>query len=163
MPADNVTPFRRPPRRVVQKQQQGGMGFNTHRGKAVLVQLLTLATYASAYFFPFPPPPGAPIILLIASCFSLAFALGAAALAMQNRYDAMPWAATHHEHAVRTLFIGFAIWTLSSALTYISTAFFVVAHYTHIAVLIWAGVRAAVGMVLALMRRPVWHPRGWLV
>ena len=116
MPADNVTPFRRPPKRVQKKQQQGGIGFKTHRGKAVLVQLLTLATYVSAFLFPFPAPPGAPIELLLASCISLALALAAVALAMPNRYDAMPWAATHHEHALRTLIIGFAIWTIGGAL-----------------------------------------------
>ena len=34
---DNVTPFRRPKLRPVAPQQGGGMGFRTHRGKAVLV------------------------------------------------------------------------------------------------------------------------------
>ena len=159
----NVTPFRRPPRRVAQKQQQGGMGFKTHRGKAVLVQLLTLATFACAFFFPFPPRPGMPFEIVVASCVSLALAFGAIALASPNRYDGMPWAATHHEHAIRTLLIGFVIWTLASALTYISGSLGDVAHIIHIAVVIWAVVRSSVGAVLAFMRRPIWHPRGWLL
>jgi uncharacterized membrane protein len=163
MPSDNVTPFRRPPRRVQQKQQQGGLGFKTHRGKAVLIHILTLVTYALAYFFPFPAPPGSPIILVVASCISLAFAFMAIALAMPNRYDGMPWAATHHEHAIRTLFIGFAVWTLSSALSYINGALIVVAIYAHLAVLAWVAIRSGVGMVLALMRKPIPHPRGWLL
>lgn len=139
------------------------MGFKTHRGKAVLVQLLTLATYVCAFLFPFPSPPGTPIMVVIVSCFSLAFALAAVALAMPNRYDAMPWAATHHEHAIRTLMIGFAIWTLASALTYISGSLSFVAFYTHIAIVIWAVARSSVGVVLAFMRRPIWHPKGWLL
>jgi uncharacterized membrane protein len=159
----NVTPFRRPPRRIVQKQQQGGMGFKTHRGKAVLVQLLTLATYVCAFFFPFPPLPGVPLVVAIASCISLALAFGVVALAMPNRYDAMPWAATHHEHAIRTLLIGFVVWTLASALTFITGAFGIVAYFAHIAVLIWAVVRSGAGVALALLRRPVWHPTGWLL
>ena len=162
MPADNVTPFRRPPKRVRQKQQPGGIGFKTHRGKAVLVQLLTLATYVSAFLFPFPAPPGAPIELLLASCISLALALAAVALAMPNRYDAMPWATTHHEHALRTLMIGFAIWTIGGALGFVNGALIIVGFYVRIAVMIWATIRAGVGLVLALMRRPVWNPKGWL-
>jgi uncharacterized membrane protein len=162
MPADNVTPFRRPPKRV-QKRQQGGMGFKSHRGKAVLVQLLTLATFVSAFLFPFPSPPGVPLEIVIASCISLALALVTVVLATQNRYDAMPWATTHHEHALRTLLFGFAIWTFASALTYVNGIFVVVAVYVHIAVVIWAVIRSGVGIVLALMRRPVWNPKGWLL
>jgi uncharacterized membrane protein len=162
MPTDNVTPFRRPPKRV-QQRQQGGMGLKSHRGKAVLVQLLTLATFVLAFFFPFPPPPGSPIAIIVASCISLALAFGAVALAMQNRYDAMPWATTHHEHALRTLVVGFALWTLASALTYISGALVVVAIYAHLAIAIWGVIRSGVGVVLALMRRAVWNPKGWLV
>ena len=162
MPSDNVTPFRRPPKRVQQKQQPGGM-FKTHRGKAVLVQLLTLATYVAAFLFPFPSPPGAPIQVVLASCVSLALALAAVALAMPNRYDAMPWATTHHEHALRTLIIGFAIWTIGSALSFVNGALIIVGFYTRIVVVIWAVIRAGVGLVLALMRRPVWNPKGWLL
>lgn len=161
MPSDNVTPFRRPtPKRP---QQQGGLGFKTHRGKALLVHLLVLAAYACAFFFPFPAPPGAPIVLVIASCISLALAFAAIALAMPNRYDAMPWAATHHEHAIRTLMIGFVLWTLSSALTYVSPALAFIAFWAHLAILLWVAVRSCVGLVLAAMRKPIPHPKGWLL
>lgn len=162
MPADNVTPFRRPPKRPTAPQQRGGMGLKTHRGKAVLVHLLTLATYVCAILFPFPPPLGAPITLIIASCVSLALALGAVALAMSNRYDGMPWAVTHHEHALRTLVIGFVIWSLASALTLILAELAVVAVVAHIIVALWAAVRAIGGIVLAVMRKPIGNPRGWL-
>jgi uncharacterized membrane protein len=161
MPSDNVTPFRRPkPKRP---QQQGGLGFNTHRGKAVLVHLLTIATYICAFLFPFPAPPGSPIILIVASCISLALALVAVTLAMPNRYSGMPWATTHHEHAIRTLLLGFVIWTLSSALTYVSAVFAPVAFWTHVVIAIWAILRAIVGLVLSFQRKPISNPRGWFV
>jgi uncharacterized membrane protein len=82
---------------------------------------------------------------------------------MPNRYEAMPWASTHHEHALRTLVIGFAVWTVASALTFVNGALSVVAIYVHVAVVIWAVIRSAVGIVLALMRRPIWNPKGWLL
>ncbi|MFT3729217.1 MAG: hypothetical protein QM759_15450 [Terricaulis sp.] len=162
MPSDNVTPFRRPPKRVQQKQQQG-FGFKTHRGKAVLVQALTIATYAWAYFFPFPPPPDAALQMWVFSSFTFALALAALSLAMSNRYDAMPWAATHHEHALRTLVFGFIVWSIADALTYISGALMVVAWYVHLAVLAWVAIRTVIGLGLALLRRPIPRPRGVLI
>jgi uncharacterized membrane protein len=161
MPADNVTPFRRP--KPQRPQQGGGMGFRTHRGKAVLVQLLTLVTFVCAFLFPFPSPPGTPLVLVLASCVSLALAFITISLAMANRYDGMPWAATHHEHAIRTLIIGFVIWTLGMSLTYIHGSLIVVAFYVKLAVMIWAILRTGVGIVLAIMRRPVWNPKGFLL
>ena len=125
-------------------------------------ETVTLATYVSAFLFPFPAPPGAPIQLVLASCVSLALALAAVALAMPNRYDAMPWAATHHEHALRTPMIGFAVWTIGGALGFVNGALVIVGFYVRVAVVIWATIRAGVGLVLALMRRPVWNPKGWL-
>lgn len=159
--SDNVTPFRRP--KPVRPQQRGGLGFKTHRGKVLLVHLLTIATYVSAFLFPFPAPPGSPIILVIASCISLALAFATIALAMPNRYEGMPWASTHHEHAIRTLIIGFVLWTLSSALTYINAAFFAVAFWSHLIIMIWAIARAGAGLVLGVMRKPIPNPRGWIV
>lgn len=161
MPSDNVTPFRRP--KPVRPQQKGGLGFSTHRGKAVLVHLLTIGTYVCAFFFPFPPPPTSPIVLYIAGCFTFALAIIAVTIAMPNRYTGMPWATTHHEHAIRTLLIGFVLWTLSSALTYISSVFGIVAFWAHIVIMLWAILRSGVGVVLALMRKPIRNPRGWLL
>jgi uncharacterized membrane protein len=159
--SDNVTPFRRP--KPQRPQQRGGLGFQTHRGKAVLVQLLTLITYVCAFLFPFPPPPGTPLVLLLASCLTLALAFATVALAMPNRYDGMPWAATHHEHALRTLIYGFVVWTLGSALTYIHGSLLVVSFYVKLIVVIWAVLRSGVGLALAVMRKPVWNPKGWLL
>ncbi|HYE87542.1 MAG TPA: hypothetical protein VEA16_14365, partial [Vicinamibacterales bacterium] len=45
---DNVTPFRRPKPRPVAPQQGGGLGFKTHRGKVVLVHVLTLIAFVAA-------------------------------------------------------------------------------------------------------------------
>ena len=152
MPSDNVTPFRRPPKRV-QQRQQGGLGFKSHRGKAVLVHLLTLTAFALDFVFP----------TGIESYIGMAVGLGAAFLAYSNRYDAMPWAATHHEQVFRTLLLGFSIWTIASAMTFINGALGVVAVYIHLAIIVWAAIRSGVGLVLALMRRPIWHPKGWLL
>ena len=161
MPSDNVTPFRRP--KPVRPQQKGGLGFSTHRGKAVLVHLLTVGTYVCAFFFPFPPPPGSPIVLYVAGCITFALAIIAVTVAMPNRYAGMPWATTHHEQAIRTLLIGFVLWTLSSALTYISSIFGIVAFWGHIVIMLWAILRSGLGVVLAVMRKPIRNPRGWLL
>lgn len=158
--SDNVTPFRRP--KPVRPQQKGGLGFSTHRGKAVLIHLLTIGTYVCAFFFPFPPPPGSPIVLYVAGCITFALAIIAVTIAMPNRYAGMPWATTHHEHAIRTLLIGFVLWTLSSALTYISSVFGIVAFWAHVVIMLWAILRSGVGVVLAFMRKPIRNPRGLL-
>lgn len=152
MPSDNVTPFRRPPKRVQQKQQEG-FGFKTHRGKAMLVQLLTIAAFALNLAFPAPPE----------SYIGMAVAVGGFLLAYANRYTGMPWAMTHHEHAVRTLMIGYAIWTIASLLPMIYPPLMVVTFYIQIAVSIWALIRAVIGFVLAAMRRPIPNPRGILI
>ncbi len=161
MPSDNVTPFRRP--KPVRPQQKGGLGFSTHRGKAVLVHLLTIATFVCAFFFPFPPEQDAPFYLYVASCISFALAIIAVTIAMPNRYSGMPWATTHHEHAIRTLLIGFVIWSLASALLYISMALYPVKFWIQIVVMLWALIRSGVGLVLAFMRKPIGNPRGWLL
>jgi uncharacterized membrane protein len=76
----------------------------------------------------------------------------------------MPWANTHHEHALRTLIIGYSIWILASLLTLAGVgALVTIVIYIKLAVLLWAGVRALIGLVLAVMRRPIPNPRGWLV
>ncbi len=135
--SDNVTPFRRPPKRPVAPQQSGGWGFKTHRGKVVLVHLLTL--------------------------IGLIVAIAAVVLAYSNRGEAMPWANTHHEHALRTLVIGYAVWVVGSLLTLINGALFTIALFIQLGVLIWAAIRAGIALVLGIMRRPLWNPRGWLV
>jgi uncharacterized membrane protein len=148
--ADNVTPFRRrPPPKPVQR----GGGITSHRGKAILVQLLTLAAFGLSFVFPAPP----------LSYLAMAVAIAGIAVAISNRAEAMPWAQTHHEHAMRTLVIGYVIMTLASLLTFISGALVVVYFYVQIAVLIWVAIRAGVGLVLAIMRRPIWNPRGPLL
>src|SRR5262245_11659306 len=107
--SDNVTPFRRPPKRAPAPQQKGGMGFKTHRGRAVLVQVLTLAAFALNFFFTTAP----------LSFIGMAVGIAAAFIAVSNRDAGMPWANTHHEHALRTLIIGYSIWVLASLLSYI--------------------------------------------
>lgn len=153
MSRDNVTPFRRPPPKPVAPQRGEGFGFNTHRGKAALVQLLALAAFALNLVWRAPP----------LSFVALAVGVAAALLAFSNRGQAMPWANTHHEHAIRTLIIGYSIWVLAGLLTYISPFLSLATFFIQIAVAIWAGVRTLVGLVLALMRRPINNPYGWLI
>jgi uncharacterized membrane protein len=152
MPSDNVTPFRRPPKRV-QKRQQGGLGLKSHRGKAMLVHVLTLAAFALDLVFP----------TGIEAYLGMAVGIGAAFLAYSNRYDGMPWAATHHEHVFRTLLFGYSLWTIASAVTFINGTLGIVAVYVHLAIIAWAFIRSGVGLVLAMMRRPIWHPKGLLL
>jgi len=101
----------------------------------------------------------------------LGLGIAAAVIAYTSRPEAMPWAATHHEQALRTLFIAFAITTLltlpslviSRDATAVMSGFMLIYFWANIIVAIWAGVRALVGLVLAGMRRPTFNPRGWLV
>jgi uncharacterized membrane protein len=154
MPADNVTPFRRPPpKRPVAPQQPGGWGFKTHRGKVVLAHLLTITAFALNVLFRFPP----------LSFLGLAVGVAAGFFVLANRGAAMPWANTHHEHALRTLIIGYSIWALASALTLISSALLTVTLVAQLAIALWALVRAAIALVLGVMRRPIPHPHGWLI
>ncbi|MEZ6022952.1 MAG: hypothetical protein R3C16_05965 [Hyphomonadaceae bacterium] len=160
----NVTPFRRPPPRPVRPQQEGGLGFKTHRGKAVLVQLLTVAAFLLnflPYVLNFLAIGGVPRIAL--ELPGMVAGIAGALVAVTNRGQGMPWAATHHEHALRTLIIGWSIWILGSLLSYIHMALGVGTIFVHLGVAIWAVVRASIGLVLAAMRRPIQHPHGWLV
>jgi uncharacterized membrane protein len=149
---DNVTPFRRPPPKPVRPQQEG-WGFKTHRGKAVLGHLLTLAAFALNFALRMPP----------LSFIGLAVGILAVLLVYSNRGAAMPWANTHHEHALRTLIIGYSIWVVGSLLTLINGALFTITLYIQLGVLIWAGLRALIGLVLAILRRPIPHPHGWFI
>lgn len=151
MSHDNVTPFRRP--KPARPQQSGGVGLKTHRGKVVLVHLLTIAAFALNVFLRMPPW----------SLLGTAVGIAAIALAFSNRGQAMPWANTHHEHAVRTLVIGYAIWVLASMLGYVHGALAFITFYVQLAVAIWAALRAAIALVLGVMRKPVPNPHGWLI
>ncbi|MGE0595760.1 MAG: hypothetical protein AB7P07_05320 [Hyphomonadaceae bacterium] len=148
---DNVTPFR--PRRPTPKPVQRSGGVSSHRGKAVLVQALTLTAFVMSFFMP-----AAPL-----SYLAMAVGIAAAAIALSNRADAMPWATTHHEHALRTLIGGYAIWVLATLLGFINGSLVVVTIYIHIAVLIWVAIRAGIGLVLAVLRKPISNPRGPLL
>lgn len=167
---DNVTPFRRPKPRPVAPQRGGGMGFKTHRGKVVLVHVLTLIAFIAAIS-------GSPFVAMLFADPSAAFigqvrmvgwivgmvaAIAAAIIAYSNRGAAMPWANTHHEHALRTLVIGYAIWTLASLLTYVHGVLAIATIFIQAGVFIWAALRALVALVLGAMRKPIPNPRGWL-
>ena len=168
MPTDNVTPFRRPPK-PVRPQQQGGWGFKTHRGKAMLVQALTFIAFAINLL-----AAAAGMLLLPAASFlvqsqvvfwivGMGISIAAALVAIANRDQGMPWATTHHEHALRTLIIGYAIWTLGGLLAYIHGSLFIATMFIQLAVAIWAGLRALIGLVLAFSRKAIPNPRGWFV
>jgi uncharacterized membrane protein len=161
MSHDNVTPFRRPPPRPVRPQQSGGMGFKTHRGKAILVHALTILCFV------LPIAIGGQIMQFV----GLGLGIAAGVIAFSSRGETTPWAATHHEQALRTLIIAFAITTVLSlpSLVLPRDAVSVMQWYTliylwgSIVVMIWAGLRALIGLVLASMRKAVPNPRGWLV
>ena len=158
---DNVTPFR--PRRPPQKPKGGGLNIQSHRGKAVLAQTLTLAAFVLTAIWPLPP----------LSYFGLAVAVAAVAVAVSNRGQSMPWASTHHEHALRTLLFGYTVTVLVSVTGLllppgmtppdVTAAVGLMQIWTPRIVLIWAGIRSGVGIVLAIMRRPIWHPTGLLL
>jgi uncharacterized Tic20 family protein len=161
MPADNVTPFRRPPPKPVRPQQQG-WGLKTHRGKAVLVHVLTIACFV----VPFVLPLGG-----IERFVGMGLGIAAGVIAYTSREGATPWAATHHEQALRTIVFAFVFTTLLSlpglviprSATDIMVWYSLIMFWGSIVVLIWAGIRALVGLVLAGMRKPVFNARGWLV
>lgn len=150
--ADNVTPFR--PRRPPPKPVRRGGGLSSHRGKAVLAHVLTLAAFGLSLLLVLPSP---------FNLISMAVGIAAAALALANRAEAMPWAQTHHEHALRTLIVGYAIWIIASLLLSLFGPLAVAIPFVRFGVLIWAGVRSGVGLVLAVMRKPIPHPRGVLL
>jgi len=152
MSHDNVTPFRRPPKRPAVRQQ-GGLGLKSHRGKVVLAHLLTIAAFVLNFFLTTAPW----------SFLSLAVAIAAVVLVYSNRGEAMPWANTHHEHALRTLIIGYAINILASLLGLISGALIVVSFYVTLGVTVWAVLRAAIALVLGVLRKPIPNPHGWLI
>jgi uncharacterized membrane protein len=151
--SDNVTPFRRPPKRPIAPQQSGGLGFKTHRGKVVLGHLLTIAAFVLNVIFRAPP----------LSFLGLAVGIGAAVLVYTNRGAAMPWANTHHEHALRTLIIGYSIWALAGALLLINGALLTITIYAQLAIALWALIRAVIALVLGVMRKPIPNPHGWLI
>ena len=148
MPSENVTPFR--PRRPQPRPVHRGGGVKSHRGKAVLTHVLSLAAFGLSFLWPAPPM----------SYLATAVGVAAVAIAFSNRADAMPWAQTHHEHALRTLMIGYAVWVLSGLLAFISAGLLTITFWTRIAVLAWVAIRAGVGLVLAVLRRPIPNPRG---
>jgi uncharacterized membrane protein len=163
--SDNVTPFRRP--KPVRPQQQGGWGFKTHRGKAMLVQFLSLI----AFLLNFAGAAAGQLLLPLSGfdvsqartvlwIVGIAVSVAAVIVALSNRDQGMPWANTHHEHALRTLFIGYAIWTLGSLLGYIHSVLTVITIFVQLGVAIWAILRTLIGLVLAMGRKPIPHPRG---
>jgi hypothetical protein len=163
MSRDNVTPFRRPPKRPVAPQQQGGIGLRTHRGKAVLVHVLTLTSLALPWLLAG--------VLPFVGLLAMGVGIAAGLIAISSRGDAMPWAATHHEQCLRTLVIYFAITTLVQLPSFVlppGTADQIrgvligIVFWGGLIALIWAGLRALIALVLAVLRKPVPHPRGWL-
>lgn len=151
MPSDNVTPFRRP--KPVRPQQQGGLGIKTHRGKVLLEHLLTIAAFALNVVFRVAPW----------SFIGLVVAIAAVVIVYSNRGAAMPWANTHHEHALRTLIIGYSLWVLASLLVLINGSLIMITIYLQLAIALWAVVRAVIALVLGVMRKAIPNPRGWLI
>lgn len=138
------------------------MGLTTHRGKAVFVHVLTLACFGVQFV----------VGGQLGSLIGIGLAIAAGVIAFSNRYDAMPWATTHHEQALRTLIIAFVITTLISLPTLVipSATLLSIYHiygpivfWANVIVLIWVLIRSGVGLVLAILRKPIPNPRGWLI
>jgi uncharacterized membrane protein len=151
MPSDNVTPFRRP--KPVRPQQQGGLGIKTHRGKVVLAHLLTIGAFVANFTLR-----GLPWSLI-----GLVVGVAAVLIVYSSRGTAMPWANTHHEHALRTLIIGYALWMLAGLLVMINSSLAVATIFIQLGIAIWAVLRAIVALVLGVMRKPIPNPRGWFI
>lgn len=145
---DNVTPFR--PRRPNQPQRPG-FDLQRPQHKVFLVHALTLATFAVYGFFT------TPITYL-----GLGLGVAAVAIAASNRAQGMPWAATHHEFALRTVLIAGAVWMLSGLLLILPGAGAVVFGVQWVT-LAWVAVRVAAGFIRALLRRPTPNPRTPLI
>lgn len=137
------------------------MGFKTHRGKAVLVHALTLLCFLLPFLI------GGQVMQFV----GLGLGIAAGVIAFSSRAETTPWATTHHEQALRTLIIAFAITTVLSLPSLVIPRdaatiwgwYAPVVFWGGVVVLIWAGLRAIVGLVLATMRKAVPNPRGWLV
>lgn len=161
MSYDNVTPFRRPPPKPRHPQREG-WGLKTHRGKAVLVHILTIACFA----VPFVLPLGG-----IERFVGLGLGIAAGVIAYTSREDATPWAATHHEQALRTVVIAFVVTTfltlpalvIPRSAVDILSVYSLIVFWANIVVSIWAGIRALVGLVLAGMRKPVFNAKSLLL
>jgi len=146
------------------------MGFKTHRGKVVLVHSLTLIAFIAAIVGTpaigvlFADPSAAVIeqARIVGWIVGLVAAIAAVVIAYSNRGAAMPWANTHHEHAMRTLMIGYAIWVVAGLLPYIHGVLAIATMFIQIGVFLWAGLRAGVALVLGIARKPIPNPRGWL-
>jgi uncharacterized membrane protein len=151
MPSDNVTPFRRP--KPVRPQQQGGLGIKTHRGKVVIAHILTIAAFVANFALRTAPW----------SFIGMIVGIAAVVIVFSNRGAAMPWANTHHEHALRTLIIGYSLWVLAGLLVLINGSLVTITIFLQLGVAIWAVARAGVALVLGVMRKPVPNPRGWFI
>ena len=120
---------------------------------AVLTHALTIAAFVLSVLFRAPPLSFAgPAVAVIAALIAYAHGRGTPA-----------GAAAHYEHALRTLVIGYFIWILAVALERINGALLTITLYIQLAVALWAILRAALALGIALTHRPAPNPHGWLV
>ena len=141
------------------------MGFKTHRGKAVLVHVLTIACFVTPFLI------GGVVGEQMAQLIGFGIGIAAVLIAHSSREGATPWAATHHEQAIRTIVIGsilfmvlgFPRYVVSEEITSFWTFYSPIAFWAWLAIVVWGGLRAIVGLVLAGLRRPVFNARGWLL
>ena len=150
MSSDNVTPFRPRPKKKPVRPAGEGLGLNTHRGRAVLSQGLALIACVLNFLYQTPPMSFIPLV----------FAIAGVLIAMSYRRTGMPWAQTHHEHALRTIIITFIVTMLASLAASLFGVLGIVALVVIVVVTLWAAVRAAVGLVMAVMRKPIANPTG---
>lgn len=146
---NNVTPFR--PRPKPAPSRKSGFDPQRPQHKVLAVHGLTIATFLIYQFLTAPW-----------NLAGLGLGVAAVAIASSNRNEGMPWAMTHHEFALRTVLIGGAVWMISGLLGWIPFLGLAIS-FVQLAVLVWVLVRATVGLVRALGRKPTPNPRTPLI
>jgi uncharacterized membrane protein len=147
MANDNVTRFR--PRQPDRRQGS----FKDPDKQAMLTHGLAVACFGLFFF-------------TAGELFDfLALGVGFAGLAIaaSKRTDPPGWAATHHEFALRTILVGGAAWIATTIIGIVPVLGGLIAWAAQIAILCWAGLRTAVGVVRARDRAPMPRPRTLLV
>jgi uncharacterized membrane protein len=172
MNRDNVTPFRK--RRPPPKPVRQGPPLSTHRGKAVAVEAcaLLMGVFQALLVAPHvmvwipgldqaglalaqnTPPP------FVSSLLSLAAAGCGFFIALSNREQAMPWAQTHHEFALRTIVVGVCGSALASVTGFLGVLSIVAVPIRTLAAL-WVMARSGVGLMRAVGRQAMMNPTGW--
>jgi uncharacterized membrane protein len=147
MANDNVTRFRprQPDRRPGSFKDPDRQAMLTH-GLAIACFLLFFFTSGELFDF-----------------LALGVGFAGLAIAASKRNDPPGWAASHHEFALRTILIGGAVWMVTTIIAIVPVFGGLAAWAGQIAIIAWAGLRAAVGIVRARDRAPIARPKSLFI